>query len=61
MRNTLALLAMALIYALSSEMDYNDAELISAHSREILADAACQAAAGGCDTAVDGYLALNGH
>ena len=61
MRNTLALLAMALIYALSSEMDYNDAELISAHSREILADAVCQAAAGACHATADGFLALSGH
>ena len=61
MRNTLALLAMALIYALSSEMDYNDAELISVHSREILADAACQAATGTCHAAADRYLALGGH
>jgi hypothetical protein len=42
-------------------MDYSDAELISAHSRGILADAACQAGAGACHAAADSYLALGGH
>ena len=41
MRNALALFAMALMYALCSEMDYNDAELVDSLTREIRAEAAC--------------------
>jgi hypothetical protein len=61
MRNALALLVMALMYALSSEMDYNDAELVHSLTREILAEAACQSAPAACHHAPDGHLALNSH
>ena len=61
MRNALALFAMALMYALSSEMDYNDAELVDSLTREIRAEAACQASPEVCHPAPDSHLALNSH
>ena len=61
MRNALALLAMALMYALSSEMEYNDAELLHSLTHEIRAEAACQASPVACHHASDGHLTLNSH
>ena len=61
MRNALALFAMALMYALSSEMDYNDVELVDSLTREIRAEAACQASPATCHPAPDSHLALNSH
>lgn len=61
MRNALALSVMALMYALSSEMDYNDAELVDSLTREIRAEAACQASPAACHPAPDSHLALNSH
>ena len=59
MRNALALFAMALMYALSSEMDYNDAELVDSLTREIRAEAACQTSPVACHPVQSGHLALN--
>lgn len=61
MRNALALFTMALMYALSSEMDYNDAELVHSLTREIRAEAACQASPVACHPVQRGHLALNSH
>ena len=41
MRNAALFSIMALMYALSSHMDYLDEELLSSHASEIRADLAC--------------------
>ena len=61
MRNAIALFTMALMYALSSEMDYNDAELVDSLTLEIRAEAACQASPVACHPVQSGHLALNSH
>jgi hypothetical protein len=58
MRNTLLILFVALVYALASEMDFTDAELMNSHAVDISADASCLAPRVSCDVQTARFLAL---
>lgn len=59
MRNTLVFLFMALVYALASDMDFADTELLNGHIAEISADASCPSPRISCDTPTARFLALS--
>jgi hypothetical protein len=48
MRNTVLFLAMALMYALTSHLDYQDEKMLEAHASEIRADMDCRAMPTAC-------------
>ncbi len=62
MRNVLLSTLMVSLYALSSNMDYVDAErLRNAQSPAVKAEATCNTSARACPKASKEQLALNGH
>ena len=59
MRNTWVILFMALAYALASDRDFADAELMDGHVAEISADAFCLSPRISCDAPTARFLALS--
>lgn len=59
MRNTVVILFMALVYALASDRDFADAELMQNRALEISADASCLSPRWSCDAPTARFLALS--
>ena len=59
MRNAVMLMIMVLVYAISSDMDYADAQLLREGSRELAVNVSCAAPQENCTSNASQKLAFN--